>query len=248
MISKARIKWIKSLQVKKYRQEEQSFMVQGLKGVTELLNSSFVVDLVAGTAPILVTLAAKFKNKKNIEWLEASTTVLESMSSFQSNDTVLAVARMKEQSIPEVSENEYCLVLDDIRDPGNLGTIIRTADWFGVNKIVATPQTADFYNPKTISASMGSFSRVQVAYVDIVAFLEKANVPVYGAFLNGRDVHHQQFGKGGVIVIGNESNGISTEVEKLIRNRIFIPGAGHAESLNAAIATGIILDNIFRLK
>ena len=248
MISKAKIKWIKSLQLKKYRLEEQSFIVQGLKGVTELLNSSFTTELVIGADQILKSLNETFKRKKDLEWLVASPAVLESIGSFQSNDTVMAVARMKDQSVPAPNENEYYLLLDDIRDPGNLGTIIRTADWFGITKIIASPQTADFYNPKTISASMGSFCRVHVAYTDLPLYLKETSVPIYGAFLQGINVHQQQFGKGGIIVIGNESNGISTEVAKLIHIRIFIPGAGRAESLNAAIATGIILDNIFRLK
>lgn len=248
MLSKAKIKWIKSLQLKKYRLEEQSFVVQGLKGVTEVLDSSFTTHLVVGTESVLKTLRARFKEKKMVEWHVVTTTVLESMSSFQSNDAVLAVAQFREQTIPEQNENEFILALDDIRDPGNLGTIIRTADWFGIKSIIASPQTADFYNPKTISASMGSFCRVQVAYTDLELFLENASVSIYGAFLNGRDIHHQNFGKGGIIVVGNESNGISDKVAKYIRNRIFIPGTGNAESLNAAIATGIILDNVFRLK
>jgi TrmH family RNA methyltransferase len=246
MISKAKIKWVKSLQVKKYRLEEQSFVVQGLKAVTELLNSSFETTCVIGTEDFINTLSNKYKSKKAIEWQQGSTAVLESIGSFQSNDTVLAVARIKESSKPVLKENEYYLALDDIRDPGNLGTIIRTADWFGINHIIASPQTADFYNPKTISATMGSFCRVQVSYIDLQIFLNDVSLPVYGAFLNGRNIHLQKFEKGGIVVVGNESNGISPPVEKLIRNRIFIPGSGNAESLNVAIATGIILDNIFR--
>lgn len=247
-ISKAKIKWVKSLQVKKYRLEEQSFVVQGLKGVTELLKSSFETTLVTGTPDILDAVRLGAPHKKKVEWLEASATVLESMGSFQSNDTVLAVARMREPLIPVANENKYFLALDDIRDPGNLGTIIRTADWFGVDQIIASPQTADFYNPKTISATMGSFCRVNVFYTDLPSYLNGVTAPVYGAFLNGRNIHHQPFEGGGVVVIGNESNGISPAVEQVVRNRIFIPGTGQAESLNAAIATGIILDNIFRSK
>jgi TrmH family RNA methyltransferase len=248
MISKAKIKWVKSLQVKKYRLEEQCFIVQGRKGVTELLQSSFVTTDVIATAEMLGTLQTKFKGKKSVEWLQASPSVIETLGSFQSNDSVLAVARMKEHQVQPPSETEYFLALDDIRDPGNLGTIIRTADWFGIKQIVASPTTADFYNPKTISATMGSFCRVNVFYADLVGYLKDASVPIYGAFLNGKDVHLQKFDTGGIVVVGNESNGINPEVEKLIRNRIFIPGSGNAESLNAAIATGIILDNIFKSK
>jgi TrmH family RNA methyltransferase len=247
MISKAKIKWAKSLQVKKYRQEEQCFIVQGTKGVQELLQSSFQVEWLAATEDILNGMSNQLL-KKAKEVSTVSVKELEAMSSFQSNETVLAVARMKTMEVPRSTDKEYLLALDDIRDPGNLGTIIRTADWFGIHKIVASLQTADFYNPKTISATMGSFCRVEVAYTDLPKYLATCQVPIYGAFLQGRSVHLEKFGKSGVVVVGNESNGISEAVEKLIRNRIFIPGAGKAESLNAAIATGIILDNIFRSK
>jgi TrmH family RNA methyltransferase len=246
MISKAQIKWVKSLQLKKYRHEEQCFMVQGVKGVTELLHSDFIVELVTGTGPVLSQVSKR--SKRPINCVEASERELAAMGSFQSNDSILAVARMKENHVPKPNPNEYYLVLDDIRDPGNLGTIIRTADWFDIKHIIASEQTADFYNPKVISATMGSFCRVQVNYVDLIFYLSDCKEPVYGAFLSGTDVHNEKFQKGGLLVIGNESNGISPSVEQYVRHRISIPGSGKAESLNAAIATGIILDNVFRSK
>lgn len=244
MISKAQIKWVKSLQVKKYRQAEQCFIVQGLKGVAELLRSDFEVELVVATEPALKEIFSQCK--RQVERAVATPTELEAMGSFQSNDAALAVAKMKTPKPVKASFNEYCLMLDDIRDPGNLGTIIRTADWFGIKKIIASEHTADFYNPKVISATMGSFCRVEVSYTDLVFYLRDCEVPVYGAFLLGNNIHDEQFGDGGIIVIGNESNGISPAVEQYVRHRIFIPGIGKAESLNAAIATGIILDNVFR--
>lgn len=245
MISKAKIKWVKALQLKKYRQEAQCFLVQGSKGVQELINSDYQIELIAATKETSNRLQSVLKSE-NAEWLTATPKELEAMGSFQSNDHILAVAHMKEVPVPVPSANDFVLVLDDIRDPGNLGTIIRTADWFGINKIVASPQTADVYNPKTISATMGSFCRVQVAYTNLINFLSKSDVPVYGAFLMGRNIHLEKFGKGGLVVIGNESNGISPTIDQFIRHRVFIPGSSQAESLNAAIATGIILDNIFR--
>ncbi len=154
---------------------------------------------------------------------------------------------MKPNVLP-VIENDFCLVLDDLRDPGNLGTIIRTADWYGINHIVASEETADFYNPKTISATMGSFCRVNVFYTDLIEFFSDNKLPVLGTFLDGADVHQFDFGKGGLIVIGNESNGISGALNKFISHRISISKIGGAESLNAAVATGIVLDNIFRSK
>jgi RNA methyltransferase, TrmH family len=246
MISKAQIKWVKSLQVKKYRQAEQCFIVQGMKGVEELLQSDFTVELVAGTKPALRDIS--MRSKRSVAYVEASGKELEAMGSFQSNDTILAVARMRENRVYKPKPTEYFLVLDDIRDPGNLGTIIRTADWFGITNIVASEHTADFYNPKVISATMGSFSRVRMCYTELTFYVSDCEVPVYGAFLSGVNIHEQEFSEGGLIVIGNESNGISPAVEQYVRHRISIPGSGKAESLNAAIATGIILDNVFRSK
>jgi RNA methyltransferase, TrmH family len=244
MISKAQIKWVKSLQVKKYRQAEQRFMVQGMKGVEELVQSDFEVEWVAGTET--ACLALRKSMKRSIQLMEASAKELEAMGSFQSNDSILAVAIMRQNQIPKPVANEYFLVLDDIRDPGNLGTIIRTADWYGIKHIMASEHTADFYNPKVISATMGSFCRVHVGYTDLLLYLRACDVPVYGAFLSGNNIHNEHFATGGLLTIGNESNGISPAVEQYVRHRIYIPGAGNAESLNAAIATGIILDNVFR--
>lgn len=246
MISKAKIKHLKSLQVKKYRKQEQSFVVEGTKSVLELLNSNFEVLWLAGTGEFLK------QNEKKLASIvheidEATDNELIAAGSFQSNDGALAVARMKENS-ETLIKDEFALVLDDIRDPGNLGTIIRTADWYGISKIIASEETTDFYNPKVLSATMGSFCRVSMYYTSLESYLGKASLPVYGTFLDGTDVHNLKFEGGGLIVIGNESNGISTEVEKFITQKITIPRIGKAESLNAAIATGIVLDVISQSK
>jgi TrmH family RNA methyltransferase len=244
MVSKAKIKYLKSLQVKKYRKQEQSFVVEGAKSVQELLNSNFEVTWVGGTESFLQTHARELASRK-IETIEVNEKELEQLGSFQTNETVIAVAKMKRNSSPELKD-EFCLVLDDLRDPGNVGTIIRTADWYGISHIIASEETADFYNPKTISASMGSFCRVNVFYTNLAEFFRQSKLPVFGAFMNGADVHQLDFGKSGLIVMGNESNGISDEVSQFVQQRITIPRIGGAESLNAGIATGIILDNIFR--
>ncbi len=242
MLSKAKIKFIKSLQIKKYRKQEQCFIVQGAKSVQELLHSGFEVMTIVGTDEFLTALRAP----KTVELIAASGRELEGLGEFQSNDTVLAIARMRPNHQSLVDADEFALVLDDIRDPGNLGTIIRTADWFGISRIIASEETADFYNPKVISASMGSFVRMQVFCTDLQHYLAQTKHRVYGAFLNGRDVHGVDFRNGGLIVIGNESRGISPEVEKFVTDHITIPRYGRAESLNAAIATAIICDNIRR--
>lgn len=246
MVSKSKLKFIKSLQVKKYRKQEQSFVVEGAKSVSELLSSDFVVTWLAASEKFLFQHEHLIRSKK-IDAVIASEKELEQLGSFQSNDAAIAVADMKANEMPKLKD-EFCLVLDDLRDPGNVGTIIRTADWYGIKHVVASEETADFYNPKTISATMGSFCRVNVFYTDLLEFLTKNSLPVYGALMDGADVHQTNFGKEGMIVIGNESNGISEEVIRLVNHRINIPKRGGAESLNAAIATGIILDNVFRSK
>lgn len=244
MISKATGKFIKSLQVKKYRKEEQSFIVEGAKSVAELLRSDFEVKWLAATDDFL-QLHANVLSNRHIEWTEASAKELGQLGTFQTNDGALAIASMKPNQ-PLTVQNEYALILDDIRDPGNLGTIIRTADWYGIDKIIASEETADFYNPKVISATMGSFCRVQLYYANLVEYLNTTHLPVYGTFLNGKNIYTVDFEKAGLIAMGNEANGISTEVGQLVTVPITIPKRGGAESLNASIATAIVLDNVFR--
>jgi RNA methyltransferase, TrmH family len=243
MLSKGTIKFIKSLQVKKYRKQEQCFLIEGAKSVEELLVSDFEIVKVLATSDFLSGLNIPLKG----EIVEVDEKTLSGLGEFQSNRSALAVARLKSNHRVEVGTDEYALVLDDIRDPGNFGTIIRTADWYGIRKIIASPETADFYNPKVISATMGSFTRVQVYYTDIEAYLSKGAGPVYGAFLKGEDVHKTSFSMGGLIVIGSESHGISAGVSRLVTSRITIPRYGMAESLNVAMATAIVLDNLRRV-
>jgi len=244
MISKATIKFIKSLQIKKYRKQEQCFVVEGAKSVLELLQSDFETTLIVGTDEFINQL-----NNPRAHVIPATEKELQGLGEFQTNTGALAVARMKANERPVVSGNEIGLVLDDIRDPGNLGTIVRIADWYRINAIIASEETADFYNSKVITSSMGSFTRLHVYYADLSEYLRSRDVSkitTWGAFLDGQDVHDCDFSSGGLVVIGNESRGISPEIEKLITRRITIPRYGKAESLNAAIATGIICDNIRR--
>lgn len=244
MPSKIKLKYIKSLQLKKYRKEEQCFAVEGAKSVQELLNSDFEIVMIAATREF----AAHHKPqliKRKVEVIESSADELSSAGTLQTNGSAIAVARMRPNREPILSANDFALALDNIRDPGNVGTIIRTADWFGITNIIASEETADFYNAKTISATMGSFCRVNVYYTSLVEYL-KGSTHVYGAFLDGEDVHRINFTSGGIIVIGNESGGISPAVERLVGHKITIRGQGRAESLNAGIAAAIILDNLRR--
>jgi TrmH family RNA methyltransferase len=246
MISKAKVKFIKSLQLKKYRKEEQCFTVEGAKGVEELLSSDFEVVWLAGSSLFLTKVEPLLK-RRQIEVVETSEKELSGMGIFQSNNSAIAIAKLRANNAP-VLMNEFALVLDDIRDPGNLGTIIRTADWYGIKNIIASQETADFYNPKVINSTMGSFCRITIYYTSLTDFLFGTNGPLFGASLVGKSIYDTDFGSEGFIVIGNESQGISAAIHSLITHHITIPRIGQAESLNASIATGIILDNVFRLK
>lgn len=247
MFSKQQQKYVQSLQIKKYRQEHQRFLVEGTKSVQELLKSDLETELLLCTPKFFLENEKKLK-KISVEQISQSE--LEKLGTLQSNDAALAVVKMRENAPFVVETNEFALVLDDIRDPGNLGTILRIADWYGIKKIICSDTTVDFYNPKVVSASMGSFSRILVYYSEISVYFEnivkKNKIEIIGTFLNSENVHRFDFPSSGYIVLGNESNGIGAEVEKLITKKITIPRYGDAESLNVGIATAVVLDNLRR--
>ncbi|RZS97624.1 TrmH family RNA methyltransferase [Cecembia calidifontis] len=245
MLSKNTLKFIKSLQQKKFRKEEQSFFVEGSKNVTELLQSDFEVTHLLFTEKF----ASEFHHfipDSGVALFEVSQKELENAGTFQSNDSALAVAKIKDNIPFDLKSNEWAIALDDVRDPGNLGTILRIADWYGINKLLISNESADIYNPKVLHASMGSFTRVAFFYTDLEAYFTKSNPVIYGAFLEGENIYDVNFGDGGIILMGNESNGISHKIGKQVNRKISIPKYGHAESLNVAIATSIICDNIRR--
>ena len=245
MITKNQIKYIQSLQLKKNRILHQSFLVEGAKNVLELLNSDFTIEMLLATEPFYKE-NRNVLDKQNIQFEIVNDTEIEKMGTFSSNNAALAIVKTKKTD-QLLAENELVLVLDDIRDPGNLGTIIRIADWYGLKNIVCSKNTVDFYNPKVIAATMGSFLRVNVYYADLVDFLKDKNEKFIGAaVMNGRSIYDISLPNNGFLVIGNESNGISAEVLSLVNEHITIPKRGGAESLNAGIATAIILDNFFR--
>ncbi len=243
MISNTTAKFIKSLQLKKYRKKEQKFLVEGEKSVLEVIQSRFKVIVIVGTEDFII------KNQPLLTGLEViptTSTKLQALGTFKTNDTALAVVEMKPETELSIPTNEFIVALDGVNDPGNLGTIIRIADWYGFQNIIASKETADFYNPKVISSSKGSFTRIGFHYCDLIETLKDLNTPIYGTFMNGENVHKISFKKGGVLVMGNEANGISKEVETLVNQKITIPKFGGAESLNVAMATAVICDNIRR--
>lgn len=251
MLTKRQIKYINSLQQKKFRKEHQCFLVQGTKSVLELITFSEVeVELLVISQEFSDKYQNELQSASIDELVIAKPKELERLGTFDSNSMTLAVVKMRKEQTVSRRDNEFVLVLDDIRDPGNLGTIIRIADWYGVKHIVCTPTTADMYNPKVVAATMGSFLRVNLVYTDVLDYLKtQKDVFVGGALLNGEEIYKVKgHEKGGVIVIGNESKGISEEVQKLITHKITIPRIGEAESLNAGIATAIFCDNLIGRK
>lgn len=246
MLSKNTVKFIKSLHQKKFRNQEQKFFVEGEKSVLEVLNSDFRVELLVTTTSFFDRYS-KLINSSDAQVIIATQNQLENLGQYQSNDSALAVVHMKPNSAFDFPENNFVIGLDDVRDPGNLGTIIRIADWYGIKNLVFSSQTADFYNPKVIQSSMGSFTRVKFFYAELDKVFQEWNVPVYGAFLDGENVHEMKQISQGVILMGNESNGISEELAAQVTDKVTIPGFGQAESLNVAIATAILCDNFKRL-
>lgn len=248
MLSKNRIKYVNSLKIKKYRQLNQSFIVEGAKSVLELLDSDYTIEFVLATAEFQQKYSTILSQHKTL--LETVTlTELQGLGSFQTNDSCLAVVKTKENTFLHAEMQEYVLVLDDVSDPGNLGTIIRIADWYGIKKIICSENTTDVYSPKVIAASKGSFTRVQLYYTHLPEYLDQnsADRLVAGAFLGGESIYDFVFpSQGGYIVMGNESNGVGQEVEKFVSKKITIPRFGVAESLNVGIATAVILDNMRR--
>jgi TrmH family RNA methyltransferase len=248
MLSKNRIKYVNSLKIKKYRQLNQSFIVEGAKSVQELLNSDFEIEFVLATQEFQQKYSSISSQHKTL-FETVTLTELQGLGSFQTNDSCLAVAKTKENEFLRAEASEYVLVLDDVSDPGNLGTIIRIADWYGIRKIVCSENTTDRYNPKVVAASKGSFTRVDLFYANLEEYLENnaGDKMVAGAFLGGESLYDFKFpSEGGYMVMGNESNGVGREVEKFVTHKITIPRFGEAESLNVGIATAVILDNMRR--
>lgn len=239
------IKWVKSLQQKKFRREFQVFVVEGEKSVLEVLGSGMPIHSLYGTSSFLTAYKNLFPRQLS-EIYAASEAQLTEMGSYSSNDSALAVVELSEPAPFALENDEFVLVLDDIRDPGNLGTMIRTADWFGVRQILCSKTSVEWHNPKVISASMGSFTRVHCHYADLLqVFNEHPSVPRYGAVLDGNHLSSNTFAKqGGFIIIGNEANGIASDIDDALTHRISIPRRGEAESLNAAIACGILLSHL----
>ncbi|MBT8319125.1 MAG: RNA methyltransferase [Gramella sp.] len=241
MVVKSQIKFIKSLQQKKYRSRHKMFVAEGIKTVRELLLSRYKEHAIYSTDPNL------FKDL-DISTHPISASDLIKISGYKNPNTVLGVFYIPDPIPVPVDFNDWILALDDINDPGNFGTIIRLCDWFGITHILCSETTVDCFNPKVLQASMGSISRVNMVYTNLIDALKKSRLPVYGAFMDGENVYGKMLPEAGILVMGNEARGISEEVSPLISAKISIPQFGKktTESLNVGTATAILLNEIRR--
>jgi len=237
MLSKNQIKFITSLHQKKYRDEHKLFIAEGLKTVMELIDSSLLLHELFTTEPL----------NCNAKQTIISENELKKISTLKTPNKVLAVFRIPESK--PIESNGLILALDDVRDPGNLGTIIRLCDWFGIKDLLCSKTSADCFNPKVIQSTMGSIVRVNISYVDLIGFLGKTKLPKFGTFMDGQNVYNIKLPIAGILIMGNEANGISKEIENLVDSRIAIPRFGNlqqTESLNVATATAIFLSEFKR--
>lgn len=236
MISKNQIKNITRLQQKKYRQQDGLFIAEGVKVINEFLNSTFkLVDL-------FTTETFNVENETLVSEAE-----LKKISALKTPNTALAVFEIPKLSL--IENKGLIVALDAVRDPGNLGTIIRLCDWFGVKQLLCSKETVDCFNPKVVQATMGSLTRVNVFYIDLNHYLEETKQHVFGAFMDGENVYASNLPDQGILVLGNEANGISQNVEKNVSQRISIPRFGdlqETESLNVATAGAILLSEFRR--
>ncbi len=246
MIGKNTIKWVHSLEMKKNRKREGLFVAEGPKVVGDLLSrfrlhSVFATDEWTGGDSIGADV--------RVERVDDDT--LRRLSFLQHPQQVVAVMEMNKEEKVEVDADRLTIMLDGVQDPGNLGTIIRIADWFGIDSIICSPDTADAYNPKVVQATMGSLGRVSVTYSPLVPLLSSlpADMPIYGTLLDGKDIYQKELTRHGVIIMGNEGNGISEEVRAMVTHPLLIPRfrqGESAESLNVAVATAITCSEFCR--
>lgn len=244
MLSKAKIKFIQSLGQKKKRHEERLFVAEGPKVVGDLLPYFACKFIVAEKAWI-----ATHPEVQAVEIIEATHEDLCKASFLKTPQEVLALFELPTYPTPtDIASRELCLALDDVQDPGNLGTIIRVADWFGIRHIFCSSGTTDAYSPKTVQASMGAVARVKIHYVNLPEYLGEVkqaqpSLPLYGTFLEGANIYKEPLSSHGIIIMGNEGNGISLEIKEIVTHKLFIPnypkGSITSESLNVAIATAI---------
>ncbi len=240
MVSKNQIKLITGLHQKKQRFANQLFFAEGVKVIQELLQSNFELEHLYTTLNDFETVQSSKRTLINEQELKK-------ISALATPNSCLAVFKIPAEN--KIIDSGLIIALDDIRDPGNLGTILRLCDWFGIKQIICSKETVDIYNPKVVQATMGSIARVNVNYLDLKTFITQTKLPVFGTFMDGNNIYQSNLPQNGIIIMGNEANGISAEIEKIVTSRISIPRFGElqkTESLNVATATAIILSEFKR--
>lgn len=253
MISKNKARFIISLQKKKVREEERLFVIEGDKLVREFLSAGVTVKTLIAKKEFINALPAVLKEGVE-EFEDASYEELKHVSTLKTPHNAIAIVRIPEQHIvPEKLLDNLCIALDFVQDPGNLGTIIRAAAWFGIGNIVCSNDCVDVYNPKVVQATMGAILHVNVYYSDLKTFVRMAvekSIPVYGTLLSGESIYNQKLGSRGIILLGNESRGISDDLIPFITHRIMIPGASRAmpgiDSLNVGMAASVVFSEFLR--
>ncbi len=244
MFNKTHTKYIQSLHHKKFRDENDVFIAEGPKVVLELLDSrEFICQQLFAVESWMSKNEKTLQQYSGMELFAVKDFELEKISLLTTPNNVLAVFKKKAPAKPKNIKGKITIVLDTIQDPGNLGTIIRTADWFGIENIVCSLTCADMYNPKVVQSTMGSLARVNIFYTNVEEWLQQnTGIKKYAAALHGKNIHTIKAVKEAIIVIGNEGKGISDNVMEMVDEKITIPKIGEAESLNAAVAAGIIFN------
>ena len=245
MLSKSQISFVNALHQKKHRKEHNLFIAEGTKSILEFTQSKYIVNTIfhtSGALPKLSNLSQKVKLH------EVSDSELKKISVLTTPQDALALVEIpkRTENTPESFKGRFVMILDGVQDPGNLGTIIRTADWFGFSELICSEDTVDVYNPKVVQATMGSLARMKVYYQALPEFLNSSNMPVFGTLLDGKSLYETDFGTEGFIILGNEGNGISNQVKALVDVAVTIPKFGGAESLNVAITSAIIYSELKR--
>ncbi len=246
MLSGNTVKYIQSLTHKKFRDQYRRFIAETPKVVEEFLSAGYEVDSIYATEEWMITKKEKATDD-NGNWIAVRDFELKKISQLKTPREVVGVFHIPDLALPGNLDGKITLALDDIQDPGNVGTIIRIADWFNIQHILCSLHTAQAYSPKVVQATMGSLAHVKMHYVDLKDFLSKSKLPLYATSLQGDSVFETGTIDEGILIIGNEGKGISSELLSLAGNHLTIPRLGRAESLNAAMATGIILSHIVKV-
>jgi TrmH family RNA methyltransferase len=246
MLSKSQISFIKSLHQKKYRKENGLFIIEGIKSIKEFIHSTYQINTIYYDPTYFQSLP---KFPANINLFEVNNAELAKISTLQAPQGILAIVNtpLAQKLSHNLLSDKFSLVLDDVQDPGNLGTIIRTADWFGINQIICSEQTVEAYNPKTVQSTMGSLARMNIFYTNLAEFFKDVKLPVFGALLTGNNIYEVNWGAEGLILLGNEGHGISENLIKKITIPVTIPRIGQAESLNVAVSAAIFCSEIGKI-